>query len=93
MPYIPCIVQPIRELLSIAIKRSGGKLVIRTKSQFIDLVRPGITSNDIGIVCRVEAYVELAILGGLERGSLARAVLEAFPESQLAVDVANVISN
>jgi hypothetical protein len=65
--------------------------LIRTVSQFIDLIRPAINSNDIGIVGRVGAYVDLAILAGWERGSLAQAVLKAFPESQLAKDVAIAI--
>jgi hypothetical protein len=45
----------------------------------------------LGSSAGVSAYVDLAILGGLERRSLARAVRDAFPESQLAADVANAI--
>ena len=46
----------------------GAIPLIRTVSQFIDLVRPAINSNDIGIVGRVSAYVDLAILTGLDVG-------------------------
>jgi hypothetical protein len=67
------------------------QLMIRTESQFIDLIRSAIDSNDDGIVSRVGSYVELAISGGLARGPLARAVLDAFPESQLAEHVADMI--
>jgi hypothetical protein len=67
------------------------QLMIRTESQFIDLIRSAINYNDDGIVSRVGSYVELAISGGLARGPLARAVLDAFPESQLAEHVADMI--
>jgi hypothetical protein len=67
------------------------QFMIRTESQFIDLIRPAIDFNDDGIVSRVGSYVDLAISGGLARGSLARAVLDAFPGNQLAEHVAEVI--
>ena len=65
--------------------------VIRTEAQFIDLLRPAINSNDEGIIGRVGTYADLAILGGLNRASLAKAVLDAFPNRQLAERVAQII--
>jgi hypothetical protein len=62
------------------------------ESAFVQLIRPPIERDDYSLLSRVAAYINEALLGGVcTRGSLARAVLDGFPNSRLAELVAEKI--
>jgi hypothetical protein len=62
------------------------------ESQFIALIRPTIQRDDYTARNRIGAYVDQVLKLGGTRGSLARAVLDAFPDSRLAELIAEKIN-
>jgi hypothetical protein len=62
------------------------------KSTFVGLIRPAIERGDTTLLERVGSYIDEALISRqTSRGVLARAVLDAFPDSRLAELIAEII--
>ena len=61
--------------------------MFRSIADFLDFIRPRLEGGDRDLVNWAKPQIDQAILSGLSRRDLSRAVLDAFPGSQPAEDL------
>jgi hypothetical protein len=62
------------------------------EAEFIELFRPAIEAGDETLITRIGPHINAALLGKrCTRGTLAREVLDSFPDSRLAEYIAAMI--
>jgi hypothetical protein len=63
-----------------------------TEAQFVELMRPPIENGDETLISLIGPHVDAALISKrCTRASLARKVLDAFPDSRLAERIATMI--
>jgi hypothetical protein len=65
--------------------------MFRSNADFVAFIRPTIERDDRSLLRRLQPYIHQAISSGLSRDELSRAVLDAFPDSELAPEIAQII--